>query len=157
MAFTQTTDKSPRREAEADEAIKKPEYKVKQSYESHFTQWMSNDKFGDYYSKKHEAKYFPVVLEGRLISEESDGHIKGDWEYRAIFEKMPVPSFFYYVEWGRRQNKYNELAQKYKDGGYEILFMQNFKDVIDENVSQAIWVRKDQIPAAKKVLKKILE
>jgi hypothetical protein len=35
--------------------------------------------------------------------------------------------------------------------------VQSFKDVIDEDVSQAIWVRKDQMPQAKKLLQKILQ
>mgnify|MGYP003348751237 CR=1 FL=1 len=157
LVIAQSADNSKLTKVDKEEQKVKPEYKVKSSYEKQFTKWMSNDSFGEFYSKKHEDKYFPVVLEGRLISDQVDGHIKGDWEYRAIFEKMPVSSFFYYVEWGRRPNKYNELTTKYQNGGYEILFSQSFKDVIDDDVTQAIWVRKDQMPQAKKILQKILQ
>jgi hypothetical protein len=157
IVFAQTVEDTKPIKADKEMQEDKNKYKVKQSYENRFTKWMPNDSFHELYSKKHEEKYFTVVLEGRLISEEGDGHIKGDWEYRAIFEKMPVSSFFYYVEWGRRQNKYTELAEKYKKGGYEILFSQSFKDVIEEDVTQAIWVRKDQVIQAKKILQKILQ
>ena len=90
----QSVEDSKPAKADKEEQLGRAEYKVKQSYEKRFTKWMPNDAFSDFYINKHEEKYFPVVLEGRLISEQVDGHIKGDWEYRAIFEKIPVSSFF---------------------------------------------------------------
>ena len=72
IVFAQTVEDTKPIKADKEMQEDKNKYKVKQSYENRFTKWMPNDSFHELYSKKHEEKYFPVVLEGRLISEEGD-------------------------------------------------------------------------------------
>lgn len=123
---------------------------LKSDCETNFTKWMSNDAFQEYFNQKFESGFFPVILEGKLVSESEKNHVKGDWEYRGIFVKKPSSSFFFYAYWGTQDERFQQLDQKLSKGGYEKLISQNFQDVIDQKIYQTVWFRSDQIPQAKK-------
>ena len=111
-----------------------------------FCSWMTNDngQFNSFFDQQKAAGLFPVRLEGRLH--------KGEWGYRAIFVPKPSQGFYYYAFWGQSPRNYEQSNSHLKAGGYEILSQQTFEDVVGNKISQSIWVRSDQMPAAKECL-----
>jgi hypothetical protein len=116
--------------------------------ESRFCQWMRQDQFLPFYHRQHDSGSFPVLVEGRLH--------QGEWEYRALFDRFPAPGFYYYVEWGRRPWQYEEYNSRFTSEGYGILSQQTFQDAARDNIYQTVWVRRDQIPVAKRCLQRVV-
>jgi hypothetical protein len=116
--------------------------------EAGFCSWMANDngQFNSFFDQQNDAGSFPVLIEGRLH--------KGVWEYRAIFVTKPVRQLAYYSCWGYSPRKYEQFKSKLKAAGYDILSQQTFDDVVANKIYQTVWVRSDQMPAAKECLKR---
>jgi hypothetical protein len=109
---------------------------------------MRQDQFLPYFRRQHDSGSFPVLVEGRLHQRE--------WEYRAIFDRFPVSGFYYYVEWGRRPWQYEEYNSRFASEGYAILSQQTFLDAACDNIYQTVWVRRDQIPVARRCLQRVV-
>jgi len=116
--------------------------------ETRFSPWMQLEEFNKF-SDHHEGTR--VLIEGRLH--------EGNWEYRAIFEHVPLQGSSLYSYWGvgYTQRKFNEFNNRMISGGYEILSQQTFQDAGGYVLYQTGWVRKDQMPVARQCLQKILQ
>jgi class 3 adenylate cyclase len=115
--------------------------------EALFCSWMQNAEFTSFFHEKTDAGLFAVRIEGRLHDSAQ--------EYRASFVKKPVENFYRWAFWGQSSYNYERINSRLTAAGYDILSQQTFEGVIGEKRYQTVWVRRDQLPAAKECLKRI--
>lgn len=109
---------------------------------------MSENQFTTFFHKQHDWGLFAIMIEGRLN--------RGQREYRAIFDQFPVQNFASLAAWGRGLQQYQAENSRFADGGYDILSQQTFQDAAHNNIYQTVWVRKDELPAARKLIERLL-
>ena len=115
--------------------------------EAAFCAWMRNEQFKTLFQQNNDDELFPFLIEGRLH--------EGRSEFRAVFVKKPE-EFSLYCFWGLPPWMYEQRNSRLKAQGYDILSQNTFRDVAGEKVYQTVWVRKEQLPAAKEYLKRIV-
>ena len=114
----------------------------------HFSPWMAENQFKTFFRQQHDWGLFAVMVEGRLN--------RGQQEYRAIFDQFPVRNFSSFAAWGRGLQQYQNENSRFVAAGYDILSLQTFQDVAHTNIYQVVWVRKDEMPAARKLIERSL-
>jgi hypothetical protein len=117
--------------------------------EARFCAWMPPNRFLPFFQRESNLRSFPVIVEGRL------NNIERRWDLRAIFDKLPVPTFYYEVQWLQNLGQFEESNKRLSALGYEILSQQIIQDP-GGDVFQTVWVRKDQMTAARTCLQRLL-
>jgi hypothetical protein len=114
----------------------------------HFSPWMAQNQFTTFFRQQHNDGLFAFMVEGRLN--------RGQQEYRAIFDQFPVRNFSSFAAWGRGLQQYQNENSRFVAAGYDILSLQTFQDAAHTNIYQVVWVRKDEMPAARKLIERLL-
>jgi hypothetical protein len=114
-----------------------------------FSVWITEDRFSPFFRQQHDSGLFAVMVEGRLN--------RAQREYRALFDQFPYRNFQSYAAWGRRLQQYQNETSRFVAAGYEILSQQTFQDAAHNTIYQTIWVRKDEMPAARKCLERLVQ
>jgi len=114
----------------------------------HFSPWMAENQFTTFFRQKHNVGLFAIMVEGRLN--------RGQQEYRAIFDQFPGRNFSSFAAWGRGLQQYQSENSRFVAAGYDILSLQTFQDAAHTNIYQVVWVRKDEMPAARKLIERLL-
>ena len=115
--------------------------------EARFCEWMPAYRFLPLFHREQNLGLFSVIVEGRLNNAERQ------WELRAVFEKLPVPTLDYEVQWFQNFRKCEDSNKLLVNRGYEILSQQIFKDP-NGDIYQTVWVRKEQLAAARNCLQR---
>ena len=113
--------------------------------ESKFCPWMQPREFGQFWRGEANSHLFPLLIEGRLLYENKR-------EYRAIFEKYPVPDFQFFVEYGNQPDVYEEKKTRLLSNGFEILSQQTVEDAIGRILFLTVFVPKSQMAVARECL-----
>jgi hypothetical protein len=115
--------------------------------EARFCEWMPAYRFLPLFHREQNLGLFSVIVEGRWNNAERQ------WELRAVFEKLPVPTLDYEVQWFQNFRKCEDSNKLLVNRGYEILSQQIFKDP-NGDIYQTVWVRKEQLAAARNCLQR---
>jgi hypothetical protein len=115
----------------------------------HFSVWITEDRFSPFFRQQHDSGLFAVMVEGRLN--------RAQREYRALFDQFPYRNFQSYAAWGRGLQQYQNETSRFVAAGYEILSQQTFQDAAHNTIYQTVWVRKDEMPAARKCLERLVQ
>lgn len=108
---------------------------------------MAENQFTTFFRQQHDWGLFAIMIEGRLN--------RGQREYRAIFDQFPVRNFTSFAVWGRGLQQYQNENGRFAALGYDILTLQTFQDAAHTNIYQAVWVRKDEMPAARRLIERL--
>jgi hypothetical protein len=114
--------------------------------ETRFSSWLQKNQFLSFFYDQQGV--FHILIEGRLHD--------GAREYRAIFDKTPTQDFHFFFFFGQQRSRYEEVNNRLTSQGYKILSQQTFQDEAGEPIYQTVWVRNDQMPAARECLQRIV-
>jgi len=93
----------------------------------------NGEKWVDYRGETPKLHY-PIIIQG--------AGIKGGSTYRAIFTKIPSPSFEHKSTFGSSDKEYNKLIEEYSKGGFTLIYHQTFTGHIG-TTHQAIWIKQE--------------